>query len=110
MISLKNICKYYFQCFSDKNIEKLTELFADNIKLIDWNIQVEGKEKVLDANKNIFNNVDTIEVIPNNLYEDDNVVCCDINIIINQNEKIQVMDVIEFDDFMKIKSIRAYKM
>lgn len=43
-------------------------------------------------------------------YEDNNTVCCEILITINGIDKIQVIDVITFNEQTKIESIKAYKI
>ena len=43
----------YFKNFSNQNIEALAESFSEDIHLCDWNIDVEGKENVLDAIKEL---------------------------------------------------------
>ena len=110
MASLKKLCERYFILFSEKKIKELSELFSDEIVLKDWNIFVAGKKDVLTSIENIFNNVKTIGAYPINYYEEGNTVCCEISIIINDKEKIDAIDVITFDNLIKIKKIKAYKI
>lgn len=110
MISLNKICDYYFDSFSWKNIDRVSELLSDDVELIDWNVKSKGKYQVIEEYKNIFNNVNTIRAYVNKYYEYGDTVCCDITIIIDDKEKIEVMDVITFDDMAKIKKIKAYKI
>ena len=110
MISLKWLCDSYFIYFNDQNINKLEELFSDNIKLEDWNISVKGKDDVLKEIQNIFDSVESLEILPREYYEDNSTVCCEIMIKINKTESIQVVDIITFDNLMKIKKIKAYKI
>ena len=104
---LEPVCKFYFELFSSKDVNKLSELFSDDIQLIDWDINIIGKKNVIDATKNIFDNVKG--VLPINYYEYGSTICCEILVVVNETEKIHVMDVITFDKFMKIKKIIAYK-
>jgi hypothetical protein len=99
----------YFEDFSNKDLEKLSDIFSEEITLQDWDILAEGKQNVLEANKNIFNSVDTISVNLNELYIDDNVATCIIEIVINNEETLKVIDVIKIDTDGKIKEISAYK-
>ena len=108
-MSLKEIVLEYFKDFSNKNIPSLKAVFADEIILRDWEIEVKGINNVIDANKNIFNNVKSILVEPINLYQDRNTVVGEIKIIINNTEILYVVDVIEFNEENKIKRIFAYK-
>ena len=103
--------KNYFVNFENKNIEGLKELFSDDVILADWNTSAKGLPEVVDANINIFNSVSSIKIIQNSTYynESNKKFACDISIIINDSETLNVMDLIEFDNNGKIKGINAYK-
>tara|TARA_Y100000593_G_scaffold74585_1_gene137366 strand:- start:5374 stop:5700 length:327 start_codon:yes stop_codon:yes gene_type:complete len=107
MLTVK--CIEYFKNFSNKDLEALRTMFSDDITLRDWDIDVSGIEAVLGANYNIFDKFETINVMPVNLYKSNNIVICEIEILLNDNNKLLVVDILEFDDDHKIKSIRAYK-
>lgn len=106
---MRELVTKYFEDFSNKDLEKLSDIFSDEITLQDWDILAEGKQNVLEANKNIFNSVDTISVNLNQLYIDDNVATCIIEIVINNKETLKVIDIIKIDTDGKIKEISAYK-
>ena len=106
---MEKLIKTYFQAFSNKNIEKLERLFSDEVILKDWEIFAEGKKEVLEANKNIFNSVDSISAELNELYLDNLVAVCLIEITINKEEVLKVIDVIKFNDQMEIVEVSAYK-
>ena len=80
---MENLVKTYFEIFSNKDIKGLKNLFSDDVILQDWDILAKGKKQVLDANKNIFDSIDSISVTLNNLYLDELVEICLIEIIIN---------------------------
>ena len=107
--ALTEKCKHYFKVFSEKNLKELSKLFATDIVLRDWDNFSTGKTNVLLTNKKIFDNIKTIKVIPQSIYENKNVVIAELEILINGNEKILVVDIISFDDFGKICSIKAFK-
>ena len=106
---MRELVTKYFEDFSNKDLEKLSDFFSEEITLQDWDILAVGKQNVLEANKNIFNSVDTIVVNLNELYIDDNVATCIIEIVINNEETLKVIDVIKIDTNGKIKEISAYK-
>ena len=99
----------YFAAFSNKDIDSLRKMFSENICLRDWELNVCGIEDVVLANSNIFNLVEDILVTPMKLYQQDSTVIAEIEILINQKEKLLVTDIIEYSKDKKIKSIRAYK-
>ena len=108
-MELKDIVKIYFSYFSNKDLQNLENLFSENINLKDWDINVMGKKEVLKANKNIFDSVESINVTPLNIYQDENVILCEIDILINEKEKLRVIDIIKFDENNKIEQISAFK-
>ena len=108
-MSLKEIAGRYFGAFSQKNLISLENFFADSVSLRDWDVQAQGKTDVLNVNKSIFEQVESIQVTPLKLYEEQNVVIGELEVLINKSETLKVVDVIEFDEFEQIISIRAYK-
>ena len=106
---MENLVKAYFEIFSNKDIKGLENLFSDDVFLQDWDILAKGKKQVLDANKNIFDSVESISVNLNNLYLDELVAICLIEIIINNEETLKVIDIIKFNDENKIIEVSAYK-
>ncbi len=106
---IKEIAIDYFKTFSNKNISKLKLFFSDDVVLRDWDVSEKGIERVLQANSNIFNSVESIDVKPINLLECNETIVAELEIKINSKEIILVTDIIEFNKSGKIKSIRAYK-
>ena len=106
---MENLVNTYFEKFSNKDIEGLEKLFSEDVILQDWDILAKGKKEVVDANKNIFDSVESISVTLNNLYLDKLVAICLIEIIINNEEILKVIDIIKFNDENKIIEVSAYK-
>tara|TARA_B100000242_G_C42842126_1_gene391100 strand:+ start:187 stop:519 length:333 start_codon:yes stop_codon:yes gene_type:complete len=109
MNDIRNISKQYFQYFSKKDIESLKNLFDKHVKLRDWEIEANGLDKVLEANKSIFDNLKSIEVTPINLFVDNYTVIAELDIVINKKELLKVIDIIDFNENNKIVSVRAFK-
>jgi hypothetical protein len=100
----------YFQKFSNKDIDGLSEMFSDDIRLSDWEIMEFGKSDVLKANQKIFDSVQSITAKPVNFYFDnEDTFAVEILIVINQNEILEVVDIISFNENGLINSIKAYK-
>ena len=107
--NIKDIALSYFKTFSEKNIDGLREMFDDNVTLRDWDIDKKGIESVLKANLNIFQNVKTINAIPQNIISENNFVFAELKIVINEVDELKVVDLIEFNKKGKIISIKAFK-
>ena len=100
----------YFQKFSDKDLEALSEMFAEDVRLTDWDIAESGKDDVVAANKRIFDSVESIIVKPLCIYSDgDDSFAAEILILVNDEESLEVVDVICFNEEGLIDSIKAYK-
>ena len=56
------LAKTYFEAFSNKDINTLTNMFSDEIYLRDWGNRHKGKRNVTLATENIFKSVDSITV------------------------------------------------
>lgn len=107
---LVEICKQYFEAFSKKDLERIKNMFSEDVILIDWEIYETGIEKVVEANANIFKAVNKIQVTPQNLYKDGLTIIAELEIDINKGqEKLQVVDIIKFNLDNKISKITAFK-
>ena len=107
--NIKDIALSYFKTFSEKNIDGLREMFADNVTLRDWDIDKRGIESVLKAILNIFQNVKAINAIPQNIISENNFVFAELKIVVNDSDELKVVDLIEFNKKGKIISIKAFK-
>lgn len=100
----------YFEAFSNKNLEKLSELYAENVTLSDWEpLFFDGKQSVLNANKSLFESVNSVNITLKRIGNNSNTIFAEIDILINNDTQLFVVDILEFDTNNKIKSIRAYK-
>jgi hypothetical protein len=108
-IAIENIARDYFAAFSKKDLNKLKQMFSVNINLRDWETFAIGRDQVCQANQNIFDAVTVINVDPVNIFVDGLTVIGDLIITINGKEVIKVVDILEFDQDLKIISIKAYK-
>lgn len=97
----------YFHDFETKNLDGVSEILTDNVQLKDWNLDLVGKETVLNAVSDIFSNFEKIKIDINRMTMDNS--CCMAEITISlDNLRLKVVDVLEFEK-NKIISIRAYK-
>ena len=106
---MKEIAEKYFKLFSDKDLDALEPLFDERATLRDWEIEAEGKSDVFAAMKNIFDSVESIQVDPLRTYIWENTVVAELDITVNNSEKLAVVDIIDFTDEGKIFGIRAFK-
>ena len=106
---MENLIKDYFKFFSNKDILSLEKLFAKDIKLVDWEMSVEGKDEVIKANKKIFDTLESIKIELKELYLQEMTAICLVEILINNKEKLKVIDMIKFNNDKEIFLISAFK-
>ena len=104
-----DISNKYFHYFKNKDIENLSNLFHENIKLRDWEIEVSGYKNVVNQNIQIFKNLGNFDLKILKLYQSNNIIFAEIEIILENKEIVKVLDKIEFDANLKIISITAFK-
>ena len=96
----------YFEAFNQKNIELLSTLYSDDVRLTDWLINVQTKEDVLSANEEFFKNDFVLTL--KSLHQVNNITFNEITIEVG-GEVINIMDVITFNEKLEIENITAYK-
>jgi hypothetical protein len=99
----------YFEAFKNKDISLLNEFYSNDIHLIDWEVNVKGKQEVLNVNSNLFKENFELKLI--DMVQSDNVTINTIFIEIpKHNIGIEVIDIITFNkETFEIEKIRAYK-
>ena len=98
--------EHYFEYLNEKDLKGLSELYDDNIELVDWNGSWIGKQSVLDMNEGLFDAGLEFELEFSN-----QVGRMTYNhILIHTNkETIKVLDVIHWNEDFKITKIEAFK-
>ena len=68
-------------------------MFSIDVSLRDWEIEATGIDNVIEANTKIFNSVETIVINPLRIYQEQQTVIAEIEIVVNDTEKILVTKV-----------------
>jgi len=106
--SNKEIAVLYLKKYAEKDLQRIGEMFSDDIALRDWKIRVEGKEKAIDETRKNFESANSIEIEVLSTYENEDTVAAELKITVDSDEELYVVDVITINSEGKIKSIRAY--
>lgn len=108
MSNIKTIVDIYFEAFTKKDLTTLAELYADDVTLDEWRENIFfGKDKVLTANKKLFDSAGQIDIQVTSSGITDNRSINEL-IISLDNAIVNVVDVLEIVDG-KIKRIKAYR-
>ena len=110
-----NKAKQYLGAFAAKDIETLTEMYADGVEMADWTCHLFGRTNVLRANGNFFETTSLINInIQNTAYRDKYIYVEFVMVVFPADTSqtpyvLNIIDVIQFDSYGKIKSVKAYK-
>ena len=98
----------YLEAYSEKDLQRISVMLADNIVLRDWKISVSGKDAALAETAKNFKSADSVDIEILHAYESEDTVAGELKITVDKSEVLHVVDVVSFDAEGKIKSIRAY--
>jgi steroid delta-isomerase len=98
----------YIHHYETKNVEKISEMFADDITLRDWKILVTGKTAALAETRLNFDAARSIQIQTLRLYEATGSIVGELKIVVDGSIELFVVDVVDFDSEGRIKSIRAF--
>jgi ketosteroid isomerase-like protein len=102
------VIEEYFEAFVNKDLERLSQLYSDDVVLSEWNENVfTGKEAVLQANADLFDKFENIGVVVKARGESGNISLNEI-IVLLDDISVKVVDSITIQD-EKIVYIMAYK-
>ncbi|MAZ67076.1 MAG: hypothetical protein CMF25_08190 [Kangiellaceae bacterium] len=98
----------YLEAYAEKNIQKVADCFAEDIRLRDWKISVVGKDAALMETQKNFSAASAIEIEVLSLYESQNGIAGELKITVDCTEILYVVDVLTFDERGQVDSIHAY--
>lgn len=104
----KKIAFLYLEKYAEKDIWSISKLFADNILLRDWKINVKGKPCAINETQKNFLSVETLQIDVLDYYENQDTIALELKITIDHKEELYVMDVIKVNSEGKISSIKAF--
>ena len=107
-LKIADLSKLYFYAWQNKSIDLLYDILDDHVKLIDWELNIEGKKSVLDHNQTFFQKVGELKVDIVRLIHDESTAMAELIVKVD-NFTIPVVDVLTFNKNYKIEKITAYK-
>ncbi len=98
----------YLSAYEQKDLERVSDMFADNISLRDWKISVKGKRLAVDETRKNFENADSLEIDVLSTMANEKMVSGELKIVVDKSETLFVVDVLTFNENGKITAIHAY--
>ena len=102
------VIEEYFDAFVNKDLERLSQLYSDDVVLSEWDENVfTGKEAVLKANADLFSKFEKIGIVIKARGEQGNISLNEI-IVLLDGQSVKVVDSITVQN-EKIVYIMAYR-
>ncbi len=98
----------YFEKWQSMDNEGTLELLDEDCKLIDWEINLNSKKQIANHNYKFFEQVEKINLKIINQSISEFITFTHLNLEID-NEKLNVVDIITFNDKNMITKIEAFK-
>ena len=106
---LEILAENYFAAWNAHNLVRLRELMHPFVVLWDWENKVQGLEKVIQVNTDIFLSEPQINAKIINLFTNSDMVGAELKVNITNSESIDVVDILKFNQDGKLISIKAFK-
>ena len=108
--------KKYLGAFTSKDTEAMCDLLTDDVEFINSRHNVKGKDKTIEANNKLLNNIENVKIkIVNTAYRNKYIsmeLSMGYNYTVGSYRKILIsymVYIMEFNDWGKIKAIRIYE-
>ena len=104
---LKNLTEQYILAFSNKDLNAISVMLADDFVLEDPVVKrLKGKVAALEAISNIFTGCSRIEFFAKNIYQDGDTTMIEFVLILDDT-RLEGMDILNWRDG-KLQELRAY--
>ena len=109
MKKLLRIAESYFELWNEHNLTELSKILTPDVILLDWDVEILGREGVLIYTAEVFKNIPNISVEVVDTAFSEKKVMAEILVKISGEKNLSVVDVLSIRND-KIFSIKAYKI
>jgi hypothetical protein len=106
---IEELTKKVIAAYEQKDITAFARMFSPNVILRDWNTEVVGFEAAIVEFTNNFQAAETLSIKIKKLMVSGFSAAVELEIVINGLQSLRVVDILTFNEEMKILSIVAYK-
>lgn len=108
-LDFSELTRKFLTAYEAKQLDVIAKMFSAEIVLKDWNYEVSGYEPALAEFAKNFADAKTLKISIKQLLVAHNSVAAEIEVLVNNSDKINVVDVLRFNETGQILSIFAYK-
>lgn len=105
----RRIADDYVAAFNRRDLDRLAALFDEAVTLRDWSLQAVGRDAVLQANRDMFAATRSITATVLNSVADGRTVVLELDVVVDDGDRLPVVDILEFTAAGRLLAIRAFK-
>ena len=106
---LKDLSRKYFLAFAKKDFQSIAGMLQRDVVIEDWGNCADGIEEARLIYEQFFSCNSSIDIKIINMCSEGRTVMAELVLKIEGKDTLKVVDIINFTEIGKIKSIRAYK-
>jgi hypothetical protein len=103
------LTRKFLLAYESKELATIANMFHPEIILRDWNSEIIGKEDAIEEFGKNFEQAQNLKILIKTIYIASYSAAAEIEITVNHTEKLNVVDVLNFNSEGKILSIVAYR-
>jgi hypothetical protein len=108
-LEYEDLIRSFLQAYEAKDLQTISSLLAPDVVLRDWNHQVEGRDGALLEFAKNFHQAASLSIEISRIYTSAAGVAAEIEIIVNEVEKLRVVDVLSLNQDLQITAIVSYR-
>jgi hypothetical protein len=99
----------FLSAYERKDIDTISNMLAEDVLLRDWNHEVSGIEAAVAEYSKNFRDAESLKITVIQILDAESGAAAELEIVVNESEKLNVVDVFSFNEANEITSVVAYK-
>ena len=105
---LEHLTRQFLALYADKDIETISNMFAENVVLKDWNYEVVGKGAAIQEFQKNFEEAENLSIYIKKILLTEVTAAAEIEVSVN-GTKLEIVDVITFNESGLVTAVKAYR-
>ena len=108
-LDTEDLARRFLAAYAAKDLGTIANLLAGDPLLRDWNLEVRGRDAVLEQTQRNFDDAGSITIDIEHLHATQRSAAAEVLITVDERVRLRVVDVFDVDAAGKVTAIRSYK-
>ncbi len=105
---LEDLTRQFLTLYTNKDIDAISQMFADNVVLKDWNYEVAGKSAAIQEFQKNFDEAEHLAIDIKKIFLSGDSAAAEIEVSVN-GVKLEIVDVITYNELGLVTAVNAYR-